>query len=211
MGIGIAIKFDNHDSLQIKPFWLTELVEKSQTSNNYQRAFTLIELLTVVFVVALIVTLVVVNIDRDDDRIALLEAKRFAALANHVQDESILQGAPMGISVDLLKNSYRILIRKENWQVIQEDNLLRPREIPESVKIDLEVFEEDQLDQPIESESDGLENLSNSSSEEEFLDPPQIIMDPYGITSNFTLSFFGRSQAFEVKPNINQEIVVGIR
>lgn len=103
--------------------------------------FTLIELLVVMALLGLVVALVVVNIDRDEGQLAELEAKRFQALVEHARDESTLTGRPYGIEVDEASHSYRFLKPGEPWQVIENDDLLRPRHLPEGVSLRLDVRE----------------------------------------------------------------------
>ena len=84
-----------------KPDNLSSFYKQASRQYYPSSGFTLLEILAVVFVVALIASIVVVNISRDEDKLALLEAKKFTALANHLQDESILQGYSLGITADL--------------------------------------------------------------------------------------------------------------
>ena len=62
------------------------------------RGFTLIEMLLTVFLIGLTASLVVINVGQDADDIAKLEAKRFAALVSHLQDESTITGFPMAMN-----------------------------------------------------------------------------------------------------------------
>ena len=54
------------------------------TNKQRQRGFTLIEIMVVVVIAAVMVSLVGIRINRDNDRIASLEANRFMAILNEV-------------------------------------------------------------------------------------------------------------------------------
>jgi type II secretion system protein H len=179
-------------------------VKTTCARSKYQGAFTLIELLAVVFVVGLIASLVVVNIERDDDQFASKEARRFAALLRHLQDESILQGFVMGIVVDPVERTYHFMVQKAKWQVITDDDILRERKLPGNVKLGLLVQE---ITTP-EEEAIQFVNTGNepdiAGDQDEPGVIPQIIVEPNGLTSSFTLIFTGSSRGYEVKPDQDQ-------
>ncbi len=111
--------------------------------NKRNAGFTLIEVLVVVALLGLIVTLLVVNIERDLDQTAELEAKRFRALIEHARDESLLSGRPYAVQFDEAERSYRFLIPGEPWQVVTNDDVLRKRQLPEGIALRLDVREAD--------------------------------------------------------------------
>ena len=67
-----------------------------------QGGFTLLEIMVVVVLIALTVTLVGMNLGRDTDQIAQLEATRFARLLSQVRDESVLTGKSYAIELNEL-------------------------------------------------------------------------------------------------------------
>ena len=100
-------------------------------STMVQRGFTLLEIMVVVVLIALTVTLVGLNLNRDLDQIAGLEAERFAKLLEHLRYESVLTGKSYAIEVDEQKKIYRFLESSDKWLPIKNDDLLRPRKIPD--------------------------------------------------------------------------------
>jgi len=108
-----------------------------------QGGFTLLEIMVVVVLIALTVTLVGLNLDRDLDRVAGLEANRFAKLLEHVRDESILTGKSYAIEVNETKKSYRFLESPDRWVPVENDDLLRPRKIPEYLSVEIEVYQKE--------------------------------------------------------------------
>jgi len=171
------------------------VVTLNPNRNHRQDGFTLIELLAVVFVVGLISTLIVLNIDRGGDKVAFLEAKKFQALVVHLQDESILQGYQMGVTFDFTDNSYGFYRRKDDWMLITDDHLLRRRNVPQGVKIHV-------LDDDVFAD----ENISEDDDENKIL--PLITLEPQGLTSNFRILFSGESASWLVENSESQEIAV---
>lgn len=111
-----------------------------------QRGFTLLEIMVVVVLIALTVTLVGLNLNRDLDQIASLEAERFAKLLEHLRDESVLTGKSYAIEVDEQKNVYRFLESADKWLPVKNDDLLRPRRFPEYLSVKMDVFQKGEDD-----------------------------------------------------------------
>lgn len=112
----------------------------SNRTTTSQRGFTLLEVMVVVVLIALTVTLVGLNLNRDLDQIAGLEANRFAKLLEHLRDESVLTGKSYAIEVDEQKKTYRFLESSEKWLPVKDDDLLRPRSFPEYLAVEMDVF-----------------------------------------------------------------------
>ncbi len=107
--------------------------------------------------IALTATFVSINVGQSDAKIGLLEAKRFVALMNLAQDESIMTGRPINLTVEASENSYQFspldltrhvssLIGNEASQADQEGNLegsekvfkdkfLAPHSVPDVVQM----------------------------------------------------------------------------
>ena len=105
------------------------------------RGFTLLEMILVVFLIGVAATFVVINLERDIDQIADQEARRFAALLEHVRSETILTGRTIGVEVVPEDRGYRFLTAVDGWSEIEDDEILRPREIPEFLTMEVEVDE----------------------------------------------------------------------
>jgi len=113
-------------------------------STTGQRGFTLLEIMVVVVLIALTVTLVGLNLGRDLDQIAALEADRFAKLLEHLRDESVLTGKSYAIEVDEQKKTYRFLESSDKWLPVKNDDLLRVRRFPEYLSVEMDVFQNDE-------------------------------------------------------------------
>lgn len=104
-----------------------------------QLGFTLLEIMVVVALIVLTVSLIGVNLGRDLDQLAELEARRFARLVEHVRDESILSGKTYAIKIDEAGRSYQFLEAEDGWKSVVRDDVLRQRHIPEPLSIRFEV------------------------------------------------------------------------
>ena len=101
------------------------------SSLSYQRGFTLLEIMVVVVLIGLGVTLITLNLERDVDQVADLEARRFASLIEYLRDESILTGRLYAVEVDEAEKRYQFLIYDKEWVTVNRDDVLRQRVIPE--------------------------------------------------------------------------------
>lgn len=94
--------------------------------------------MVVVVLIAISATFAVVKLDRDNDEIAELEARRFAQLVEHARDESILSGRPYAVQIDPATRSYVFLEYAQEWTEVKGDDVFRRRELPEDLEL---VFE----------------------------------------------------------------------
>jgi general secretion pathway protein H len=111
------------------------------------RGFTLIELLVVVVIISLTVTLATLNLQRDVDSIAGLEAQRISALMTHAREEAIITARPMAMEFDEGAHAYRFMRLEDGWQAVEGDNALRRRTLAEPV-----TFRFERLDVPADRE-----------------------------------------------------------
>ena len=184
------------------------MLKKNSALPKLQYAFTLIELLAVIVVVAMIIALVVVNIERDVDQIALLEAKRFASLAQHAQDESILNGLPMGIEIDPSDNRYYFLRQLSRWEIIDDDEIFRERQIPDSVDVELVIASSTEFEKATEPGQSVLQGTEQADKDSQIQFKPQIVMDALGLVNSFSIAFSGDSKTYTVEPDLDQQIEV---
>ena len=179
--------------------------------------FTLLEMMLTVGFIALTATFVGLNVGSSDTKLAKLEAKRFVALLNLAQDESIISGRPIVLTVDADNHSYQFApldipsIFLSDFDRDQDpapergtrsddrpqvDSFFKVRHIPERVKIsfsllpDLTVQEAD--DKFVPKKVHELLNKSlferRDLQFEEENAKALILVEPNGLVSPFSLS-----------------------
>ena len=99
------------------------------------RGFTLIEVLVVVVIIAILVSLVAVQLSPDARQGLREEGTRLAALLAHARDEAITTGAPL--AWQRTDAGYRFLQRgpDRTWQPVDRDASLRARVLPAGVSL----------------------------------------------------------------------------
>ncbi|HFE38791.1 MAG TPA: type II secretion system protein GspH [Gammaproteobacteria bacterium] len=105
-----------------------------------RQGFTLLELMVVIFIIGILLSLATISVSTRSDHSLETEARRFASLMKLASDEAILNARP--IAAQLAKKKYQFSISGE---LENEDTLLRPRDIPEHIALEV-VIEDDEID-----------------------------------------------------------------
>ncbi len=97
--------------------------------------FTLIEIMVVLLIVAITIGMVGVNLQRGDNNRVQEEADRIVILLQAAREEAILQGQVF--AVQFSEDGYRFLRlnNKGNLELIEQDDLLMPRSLPDGVTL----------------------------------------------------------------------------
>ena len=106
--------------------------------------FTLIEIIVTVAIIGIVVAFVGVNISRDTDRLARLEAKRFHIVVNEIRDEAIITGADFLLSVDDKGDTYGFESVGSQSDSFGDDGLLAHRSLEQGVELEWDII--DQVD-----------------------------------------------------------------
>ena len=104
-----------------------------------QSGFTLLEIMVVVFLIALTVGMVSINFRHDTSQVVETEARRFAALVEQMCQESVVQGRLLAVTAEG-STAYRFVTFEQGaWQDIQQDDILRLRQLPEDISLIIDV------------------------------------------------------------------------
>ncbi len=104
-----------------------------------QSGFTLLEIMVVVFLIALTVGIVAVNFRHDSSQIVEAEARRFVALVDQMCQESITQGRVFALTEDGATGYKFNVFDQAEWQTVTGDDVFRPRQLPEGISLILNI------------------------------------------------------------------------
>ena len=151
---------------------------------NSNHGFTLIEILVVIVIIGLMLALLTINLSRDLDRLARLEAERFLVIVNEVRDEAIIAGESYFLYVsDDNQASYHFEPVREQRSNSNDDGLLKRRVLQKGLGLDWDVFED------IESESED-----------------RVLISPLGEITPFDARFIGEDSEFHVFVNDENQL-----
>ena len=159
------------------------------------RGFTLVEVLTVVFIVGIIAGLITVNSGGDSKSELNLQAKRVVGLIDAARDESAIIGIPLGLKLSESDNSYSFKSFENLWRDY-EVSLFRQRQLPELFK--LKILNK-QKDNP---------SGSNEDDDEESDQVPDIVITPDGLISPFVLKLELGQDSLFIKTNRNLKVIL---
>ena len=138
------------------------------------RGFTLLEVLVVMLIIGVLVSFAVLSISRGDTSVQD-ETQRLAALIRLAGQEAVSQGQEFAVEFD--STGYAFLsFDGEKWQPIADDELLRPRSLPQELVIDIEL------------EGERLTLAGQSPEEEEKATLPRLFLLSSGEMSPFDLT-----------------------
>lgn len=107
--------------------------------NNLQRGFTLIEVVTVVFIIGIILTFMTISVGQHSDQTLEEEAKRLHYLIKLASEESVLRSTSM--AMEFSKQGYQFVqIAGDQFVPIEDDKLFRKREFPGDMEIQMELY-----------------------------------------------------------------------
>jgi general secretion pathway protein H len=102
------------------------------------RGFTLIEVMTVVFIIGVIITFASLSIGQNSDKTLEEEAKRLQYLIKLASEESVLRSTSMAVA--FTKEGYQFeTVQGGQYVPLEKDKLFRKREFPADMKVDMEL------------------------------------------------------------------------
>lgn len=111
-----------------------------------QRGFTLIEVITVVFIIGVILTFASISVGQHSDQTLEEEAKRLHYLIKLASEEAVLRST--SFAMEFSKEGYQfVTIAGDQFTPVEKDKLFRKREFPGGMEIQMEIN-----DQPVSFE-----------------------------------------------------------
>ena len=111
----------------------------SKRYNSLNRGFTLIELLVVIVIISLSIAVVVVNISTGgEEELAEEEIIRLQQILRFAHEQSVIRSEEYGLR--FYETGYRFMRYDEetdNWIDLSKDKLLRSRNLPQPLELDL--------------------------------------------------------------------------
>jgi general secretion pathway protein H len=145
------------------------------------RGFTLLELLVVLVVVAIMISMATLSFGvLGRDRQAEEESRRFWTVLQQAREEAELQAEDLGIFVSADSYEYlRFEPRRDEWLVIEDDELFAQRRLPEGLRFRLRVDARQIVMQP------DLPNRGDKDENKKW--PPQVMVLSSGEVMPFEL------------------------
>lgn len=154
---------------------------------NTQRGFTLLELLVVLVIIGLFSGLVMMSVTPNDNQATHREAKRLMHIIQLAQDESIMQGVELGITVQTDRYFFSRL-QESNWLPLAGDPHLTEHVLSPPLMMTLEI-----------EDGDVVQNTDESSK------LPAVMILSSGELTAFKLSLFNQETPERFFQIIGQE------
>jgi general secretion pathway protein H len=170
--------------------------------------FTLLELLVVVVIVSILFSFLMLSIrSNSPEDLIKEEARRLNQLLQLALEEAVLRNTEYGLLFNA--RGYQFLqLNENNWQTVDADKLLRKRELPLEMEIELSVEQTDIIitDAPEDPEEGDDERT------EEKIKPQVFLMSSEEITPEFSARFTipGVKTSYIVNATINGKHTVSI-
>jgi len=151
------------------------------------QGFTLLELMIVIVIVAILFSFATLTIrSNSPEDMIREEARRLDRLIQLALEEAVLKNVEYGL--EFKTNSYRFLsYNEDNWQAISSDKLLRERELPNEMEIELAIEQTDIIIGNTSKATDDNNNIDDD--EEEKIEPQVFLLSSEEITPEFSARF----------------------
>ncbi len=168
-----------------------------------QRGFTLLELIVVIFLIALSAGFIFPRLSHDEGAAVEQEAEKFAALVNYCKEEAIVGSEPVAIFIDPAEARYIFLrLGKTDWQEIQGDDVLRPRTVQKPVSVKVLKLEKNVVSRTVPPADKSSQKTQKNAKKKKnpYKNAPLIVVDSLGRLTPFELAFYFEDAEFRVKP-----------
>jgi len=161
---------------------------------NKQKAFSLLEILIAMAIMAIMVAVAFPNLGQSSDKLAKNEILRLVAAIELVRDQSIILNQEYGLNID--EEGYQFLFLNEEyddkppeWQAVEDIEGLQQHEFPKGLEINLSI-DGDNVFSIAEEEIEIFEKdveIFTDEDEKEKVDPPQIYFLSSGEQNQFSI------------------------
>jgi general secretion pathway protein H len=171
-------------------------MDRSRTGSA---GFTLIEILVVVFIIGILVSVTLISVSalgRDNE--LRDETRRLVGILEAVQEQAQMEGRDFGLR--LQEQQYEFLVydpRKDLWQAVDGDDLLRPRSLPPGLSFHLRL--------------DGREASLKPPSDTKKPWPPQIPIQGSGDLTAFELKLQREDSDHEATITVNAQSEIDVK
>ncbi len=171
------------------------------------RGFTLIELLVVLVIVSIISAAAVLSLGAlGGSSPAKHTAEQLAALTDLAAQQAVMQGRQYGLRVS--PHAYEFLLYDGNgWSLVQDDNLLRARQLGNGVSLSLQL-EGTAVILPENNNKNGTDSSNNDGSGKQAI-KPQIMLLSSGEITPFQITV--SASVSSVQYRVQGDLLHGIR
>ena len=116
------------------------MIMSSQVSSaKHSQGFTLLEVITVVFIIGVIISFAGLSVSQNEDHRVKDEAERMLNLLRLGSEEAVLQSRELAMQIS--KEGYLfVTLEGDKWVPLTEDKMFRQREFPDLFTIELEMW-----------------------------------------------------------------------
>lgn len=109
---------------------------KQSSAYSHARGFTLLEVLAVLFIIGIIVSFASLSVNQSSSRVVEDEARRLHGLLRMASDEAVLKGQELALQFNSQSYAF-VQLKEDKWLPVDQDRLLREREVPEGIELQL--------------------------------------------------------------------------
>lgn len=165
-----------------------------------EQGFTLLELIIVVFLIALSAGFISTRLSHDMDREVEQQADKFASLTNYCKEEAIVTSEPVAIFINQSEGRYVFLrLGEVNWEEIQNDDVLRPRLVEEPVEVKIIQIAKNTVSREIAANKQEPKPKDKKKKKNPYKNVPLIVADSVGRLTPFEVAFYFEDAEYRVK------------
>lgn len=164
---------------------------RHQHTSSRVQGFTLLELMIVIVIISILVSFATLTMrSTSPEDLIKEEAQRLQRLIQLALEEAVMKNTEYAL--EFSSNSYRFLSYNDgNWDAISDDQLLRERELPHEMEVDLAIEQIDVIigKSPEPDSNTSQYGIAENSDEKEKPKPQVFLLSSEEITPEFSAYF----------------------